>query len=112
MPSPKRTSPSTRTGTPTKTTSPPPAPSSPPPSTLTRLADLLTEASRKNGQPIYLVSDEAYSRIIFDHHDYPSPITFYPHSLMLYTYAKTTLTPGQRIGYIALPPTMPAPDCE
>lgn len=26
---------------------------------------------------------------------------------MLYTYGKVLLTPGQRIGYIALPPTMP-----
>src|SRR4051794_23555715 len=81
-----------------------------PPSTLSRLADLLTEASRKNGHPIYLLSDEAYSRIIFDGHDYPSPVTFYPHSFLIYTYAKTLLTPGQRIGYIALPPTMPAPN--
>jgi aspartate aminotransferase len=34
-------------------------------------------------------------------------VAFYPHSFLLYTYAKTLLTPGQRIGYIALPPTMP-----
>jgi aspartate aminotransferase len=78
-----------------------------PPSTLSGLADLLTAASEKNGRPIYLLSDEAYSRIVFDARDYPSPVTFYPNSFLLYTYAKTLLTPGQRIGYIALPPTMP-----
>jgi aspartate aminotransferase len=78
-----------------------------PASTLTRLADLLTAASSRNGSPIYLLSDEAYSRIIFDGRDYPSPVSFYPNSFLLYTYAKTLLTPGQRIGYIALPPTMP-----
>src|SRR5581483_2832738 len=32
---------------------------------------------------------------------------FYPHSFLLYTYGKTLLTPGQRLGYVALPPTMP-----
>ncbi len=78
-----------------------------PPSTLTRLADLLTSASERNGRAIYLLSDEAYSRIVFDGREYPSPVAFYPDSLLLYTYAKTLLTPGQRIGYIALPPTMP-----
>ncbi|MEO8285154.1 MAG: aminotransferase class I/II-fold pyridoxal phosphate-dependent enzyme [Chloroflexota bacterium] len=77
-----------------------------PASTLTQLADLLTAASKRNGRTIYLLSDEAYSRIIFDGRDYPSPVAFYPESLLLYTYAKTLLTPGQRIGYIALSPTM------
>ncbi|MGA7733074.1 MAG: aminotransferase class I/II-fold pyridoxal phosphate-dependent enzyme [Chloroflexia bacterium] len=77
-----------------------------PPSTLTRLAELLTAASERNGRAIYLLSDEAYSRIVFDGQAYFSPVAFYPESLMIYTYAKTLLTPGQRIGYIALSPTM------
>lgn len=78
-----------------------------PPATLTALAALLTDASARHGHPIYLLSDEAYSRIVFDGREYPSPTAFYPDSLLLYTYGKTLLTPGQRIGYIALPPTMP-----
>lgn len=81
-----------------------------PPETLQALADILTAASERNGQPIYLLSDEAYSRIIFDGQDYPSPTTYYPWSFLLYTYGKTLLTPGQRIGYIALSPTMPDRD--
>ena len=79
-----------------------------PPSTLRALADELTAASELNDRTIYLLSDEAYSRIIFDGRDYPSPTQYYPNSFLLYTYGKTLLTPGQRIGYIALPPTMPA----
>jgi Aspartate/tyrosine/aromatic aminotransferase len=75
--------------------------------TLTRLAGLLTEASERYGQPIYLVSDEAYHRIVFDGRTFPSPVCFYPYSFLIYTYGKTLLTPGERIGYIALPPTMP-----
>ena len=34
-------------------------------------------------------------------------VTYYPNTLLIYTYGKILLTPGQRIGYIALPPTMP-----
>ena len=77
------------------------------PATLTALADLLTRASERNGRTVYLLSDEAYSRIVFDGRAYPSPTTFYPHSFLIYTYGKTLLTPGQRLGYVVLPPEMP-----
>jgi aspartate aminotransferase len=77
------------------------------PATLTALGDILRRASTEHGRPIYLLSDEAYYRIVFDGNAYPSPTQFYAHSLMIYTYGKTLLTPGQRIGYIALPPDLP-----
>jgi aspartate aminotransferase len=78
-----------------------------PPETLRALADVLTRASERIGRPIYLISDEAYSRIVFDDRPFPSPTEFYPHSFLVYTYAKQLLAPGQRSGYVALPPTMP-----
>ena len=37
-----------------------------------------------------------------------SPTDFYPDSFLIYTYGKTLLTPGERLGYIALPPAMGA----
>ena len=74
--------------------------------TLTALARILSEASQANGQTIYLLSDEAYSRIIFDGTIFPSPVAFYPNSFLIYTYGKTLLTPGERLGYIALSPQM------
>ncbi|MFD9623971.1 aminotransferase class I/II-fold pyridoxal phosphate-dependent enzyme [Streptomyces virginiae] len=74
---------------------------------LAAVGDLLTQASNSNGSPIYLVSDEAYSRIVFDGRSYDSPTTYYDHSFLVYTYGKTLLTPGERLGYIALPPSMP-----
>jgi aspartate aminotransferase len=76
------------------------------PDTLERLATILTDASDRFGRRIYLLSDEAYSRIVFDGRAFHSPTAYYPDSLLLYTYGKTLLTPGQRIGYIALPPAM------
>lgn len=77
-----------------------------PPDTLRDLAGILERQSQVNGRPIYLISDEAYCRIIYDGRPYPSPTSFYPNSFLIYTYGKTLLTPGERIGYIALPPTM------
>jgi aspartate aminotransferase len=78
-----------------------------PPETLAGLADLLEAASQRSGRRIYLLSDEAYARIVYDGRTFPSPTRYYPHSFQLYTYGKTLLTPGQRMGYIALPPEMP-----
>ena len=74
---------------------------------LKRLAGVLSEASERNGRPIYQISDESYCRIVFDDREFPSPTEFYPNSFLIYTYGKTLLTPGQRLGYIALPPEMP-----
>jgi aspartate aminotransferase len=77
-----------------------------PPQTLRRLAGVLTEASERWGM-IYLLSDEPYSRILFDGRGFQSPAADYPNTLLLYSYGKQLLAPGMRIGYIALPPTMP-----
>jgi aspartate aminotransferase len=75
--------------------------------TLERLGAVLAAASERNGRPIYLISDEAYSRIVFDDREFHSPTAFYPFSFLVYTYGKQLLTPGERMGYIALPPQMP-----
>ncbi|MBA2665508.1 MAG: aminotransferase class I/II-fold pyridoxal phosphate-dependent enzyme [Trueperaceae bacterium] len=77
-----------------------------PSETLEALATLLREAAERHGRRIYLLSDEAYSRILFDGRDFPSPTAYYDDTLLIYTYGKTLLTPGQRIGFIALPPAM------
>jgi aspartate aminotransferase len=76
------------------------------PALLKDLATLLHTASRKNGRTIYLLSDEAYSRIVYDGRPFYSATEYYPNSMLLYTYGKTLLTPGQRIGYLALPPAI------
>ncbi len=78
-----------------------------PPAILQRLGEILTRASERNGRTIYLISDEAYHRILYDNRSFPSPTAFYPNSFLVYTYGKQPLTPGQRVGYIALPPNMP-----
>lgn len=76
------------------------------PETLMRLSEVLAEASARNGRPIYLLSDEAYSRIIFDGNTFHSPAAYYPNTFLIYTYAKTLLNPGMRLGYVAVSPSM------
>jgi aspartate aminotransferase len=79
-----------------------------PAESLKALAALLHAASERNGRPIYILSDEAYSRILFDGNVMVSPASFYPRSLLVHTYSKSILAPGQRLGYLALPSNMPA----
>ncbi|HXG36117.1 MAG TPA: aminotransferase class I/II-fold pyridoxal phosphate-dependent enzyme, partial [Dehalococcoidia bacterium] len=60
-----------------------------PEATLRGLAELLRNASVKHGRPVFIVSDEAYCRIVYDGRPCPSPISFYEHSFLIYTYGKT-----------------------
>jgi aspartate aminotransferase len=78
-----------------------------PPETLRRLSDVLSEASERRRMPIYLLSDEPYARLVFSDAEFTSPAVYYPNTLISYSYGKVLLTPGQRIGWLALSPRMP-----
>ena len=75
--------------------------------TFADLASALADASERIGHPVWLISDEPYRRIVFDGRTAASPAVAYPHTVVTYSYGKQTLAPGQRIGYIAVPPTCP-----
>ena len=51
-------------------------------------------------------------RIVFEGNFAPSPVGFYDYSLLVYTFGKSTLAPGERLGYIALSPRMKPEDRE
>ena len=74
------------------------------------LAQVLTEAGHRYGRPIWIISDEAYSRILFDGRSFPSPGLFYSYSMLAHTYSKSALAPGQRLGFLALAPDLPEAD--
>jgi len=71
---------------------------------LEALAVVLADESARHGRPIVLLSDESYNRILFDGRVFLSPAAIYPHTLVLYTYGKQLLAPGERVGYIAISP--------
>lgn len=71
------------------------------------LAAILERASARTRRRIYLLSDEAYARILFDGRSMITPARFYPATFMLHSYSKTLLAPSQRAGYLAMPPAMP-----
>src|SRR4029077_115046 len=75
---------------------------------LAALSDLLERASSRIGHRIYLLSDEPYRRLRFDGRSFDSPAGIYPWTLISYSYGKVLLAPGQRLGYLAISPLMPA----
>jgi aspartate aminotransferase len=77
-----------------------------PPSTLEGLATVLDDASNRHGAPIYLLSDEPYSKLVFSDASFTSPSRYYDYTLIAYSYGKILLTPGQRIGWLAWTPSM------
>src|SRR5262249_27006733 len=79
---------------------------------LQALADVLERASARFGQRIFLLSDEPYRRLRFDGRAFVSPAAIYPWTLISYSYGKVLLAPGQRLGYLAFSPLMPASDRE
>lgn len=77
------------------------------PAELSGLAEILERATERNGRAVYLLSDEAYRAITFGGAEFHSPARFYDRTFLVYTWGKVLLAPGQRIGYVALPRSMP-----
>lgn len=73
---------------------------------LKELADLLFHYSGKFGQPIYLISDEPYRKIIYDGITVPSIFNVYNESFVVTSFSKDLSLPGERIGYVAANPDM------
>jgi aspartate aminotransferase len=71
---------------------------------LKQLGQLMTHYSKKHGQPIYLISDEPYRKIVYDGISVPSVFDVYPETVVVTSFSKDLSLPGERIGYIAAHP--------
>jgi aspartate aminotransferase len=69
-----------------------------------RLGELLKKKSRDLGRTLYLITDEAYRRIVFDGTKLPISFQYYPHTIRVTSHSKDLSLPGERIGYIAVSP--------
>ena len=72
--------------------------------TIQKLAQVLTEKSKEYGHTIWLISDEPYREIIYRDTPLPWVPNYYPNTLVCYSYSKSLSLPGQRIGYVLVPP--------
>jgi aspartate aminotransferase len=70
---------------------------------LEELAAVLMER-RKKGQRIFLISDEAYRKIVYDGAELPCMFQIYEDTVTITSHSKDLALPGERIGYIAISP--------
>ena len=75
-----------------------------PQDSLRALAGFLEDASRKNGRPIFLVSDEPYRRVVFDGLEVPWLPPLYAHTIVVTSHSKDLGLAGERVGYVAVSP--------
>jgi len=71
---------------------------------LAGLGCLLTEKSKALGKTLYLLSDEPYTRIIFDGTEVPPMFEFYPDTLVASSHSKDLSLAGERIGFVTISP--------
>lgn len=71
-----------------------------------QLASLLTAKSAGYGRPIAIIADEPYRELVYGGVEVPYIPRYYDNTLVCYSYSKSLSLPGERIGYILVPPAM------
>jgi len=71
---------------------------------LHQLGEILHKKEAQYGTQIFLISDEAYRKIIYDGLKYPSLLQHHRQSIIATSHSKDLALPGERIGYIAIHP--------
>lgn len=74
--------------------------------TIKAVAEVLKEKSTEYGNDILLISDEPYRELVYDGVKVPFVMNYYDNSVVCYSYSKALSLPGERIGYIAVSPSM------
>jgi len=69
-----------------------------------QLGELLGKKESQYGKQIFLISDEAYRKIIYDGLKYPPVFEHHLQSIVVTSHSKDLALPGERIGYIAVHP--------
>jgi len=71
---------------------------------LHELGELLTKKETQYGTRIFLISDEAYRKLVYDGEKCPHVWPHYRNSITVTSHSKDLSLPGERIGYIAMHP--------
>ena len=74
--------------------------------TVKALCEVLKRKSKEYGHVIYLIADEPYRELVYAGVSVPYLMNYYENTFVCYSYSKSLSLPGERIGYIAVCPTM------
>lgn len=70
---------------------------------LQRLANCLNEVNRLREQPVFLISDEPYRELTYGA-EVPWVPDIYKNTVVCYSYSKSLSLPGERVGWVLVPP--------
>ncbi len=70
--------------------------------TIAELCQVLKNAEKKFGHPIFLISDEPYRELVYDNITVPFVPKYYDNTIVCYSFSKSLSIPGERIGYILI----------
>ena len=73
-------------------------------STLKCIADILKESESKFDRKILVISDEPYTKLVYDNEFLPSILNIFENSVIVNSFSKSLSLPGERIGYISVNP--------
>jgi aspartate aminotransferase len=79
-------------------------------SLISKVGEMLMRKEAQFGSHIYLISDEAYRKIIYDKIPYPPVFHHHHHSIVVHSHSKDLALAGERIGFIAIHPDCPHHD--
>ncbi|AHF06495.1 pyridoxal phosphate-dependent aminotransferase [Desulfitobacterium metallireducens] len=71
--------------------------------TIIKLSEILKEKQKEFGIEIYLISDEPYRELAYDHAEVPYLTKYYENTIVGYSFSKSLSLPGERIGYLVIP---------
>ena len=77
---------------------------------LAALVDKVNAARGEEGRPLFLLSDEPYRAFAYDGAVVPPVLPLTPYAVVLGSFSKTLSLAGERIGYLAVGPSMPDGD--
>ncbi len=70
------------------------------------LAGVLSNIEDKQGQTIFLISDEPYRKLVFSGNSVPPLMKHYENTIVTTSFSKDLSIPGERIGYVAVHPAI------
>ena len=73
---------------------------------LKSLSQAITEKEGEYNNTIYVISDEPYTKLVYDNINMPPMLSIFKNSIIVNSYSKSLALPGERIGYIAVNPAI------
>jgi len=70
------------------------------------IAEVLDKKQKELGRTLFLIADEPYRELAYDGVEVPYVTKYYDNTFVVYSYSKSLSLPGERIGYLVVPPAM------